>query len=155
MQDVSTFRLYLLRATYLLLVVGLGVDLWPKILHPPANLEHMRGVVWSLLTAVSVLAILGLRYPLRMLPLLFFELVWKSIWVLAIGLPLWSAQSMDAATRDTWNACLMGLVIFPLAIPWRYALATYVSQPGDRWHRRSASIQSSTTAAESARRATV
>lgn len=139
MQDVSTFRLYLLRATYLLLVVGLGVDLWPKILHPPANLEHMRGVVWSLLTAVSVLAILGLRYPLRMLPLLFFELVWKSIWVLAIGLPLWSGHRLDPATRDTWNACLMGLVIFPLGIPWRYVLATYVKQPGDRWQRRSAS----------------
>ncbi|HXY32386.1 MAG TPA: hypothetical protein VEI06_16915 [Gemmatimonadaceae bacterium] len=140
MQDVSTFRLYLLRATYLLLVVGLGIDLWPKILHPPENLEHMRGVVWSLLTAVSLLAILGLRYPLKMLPLLFFELVWKSIWVLAIGLPLWSSGRLDPATRDTWNACLMGLVIFSLAIPWRYVLANYVMQPGNRWHRGSPAL---------------
>lgn len=138
MQEVSTFRLYLLRATYLLIVVGLGVEIWPGILHPPEHLEHMRGVVRSVLAAVSLLAVLGLRYPLKMLPLLFFELVWKTIWVVAIGLPLWSAGRLDAATRDTWNACLMGLVLVPLVIPWGYVLATYGKEPGDRWSPESA-----------------
>lgn len=137
MQEVSTFRLYLLRATYLLIVVGLGFEIWPGILHPPRDLEHMRGVVRSVLAAVSLVAVLGLRYPLKMLPLLFFELVWKTIWVVAIGLPLWSASRFDAATRETWNACLMGLVLFPFVIPWRYVLATYVKAPGDRWRHQS------------------
>lgn len=133
MRDVSTFRLYLLRATYLLLVVGLGFDIWPGILNPPAELEHMRGVVRSLLGAVSLLAVVGIRYPLQMLPLLLFEIVWKAIWVIAIGLPLWSGGRLDAGTRETWNACLMGLVLFPLVIPWGYVFARYVRQPGDRW----------------------
>lgn len=138
MPDVSTFRLYLLRATYLLLVVGLGFDIWPGILNPPAELEHMRGVVRSLLGAVSLLAVVGIRYPLQMLPLLLFELVWKSIWVIAIGLPLWSSGRLDAGTRETWNACLMGLVLFSLVIPWGYVFARYVRQPGDRWGSASA-----------------
>ena len=133
MGEVSTFRLYLLRATYLLLVVGLGADIWPLLLNAAADVEHMRGVVWSLLAAVSLLATVGLRYPLQMLPLLLFELVWKSIWVLAIGIPLWSAHRLHPATRETWNACLLGLGLFPLAIPWGYVLAHYVRQPGDRW----------------------
>lgn len=133
MNDVSIFRLYLLRATYLLLLVGLGLDIWPLLLHATTNVEHMRGVVWSLLGAVSLLAAVGLRYPLQMLPLLFFEVVWKSIWILAIGLPLWSGNRLTGATRETWFACLMGLVIFPLVIPWKYAFANYVRRPGDRW----------------------
>lgn len=137
MQEVSTFRLYLLRATYLLIVVGPGSQIWPGILHPPRDLEHMRGVVRSLLAAVSLLAVLGLRYPLKMLPLLFFELAWKAIWVLAIGLPLWSADRLDAGTRETWNECLFGLILFPLVIPWRYVLANYAMEPGDRWRRES------------------
>ena len=137
MQEVSTVRLYVLRATYLLIVVGLGFQIWPGILNPPQDLEHMRGVVRSLLAAVSLLALLGLRYPLKMLPLLFFELVWKSVWVVAIGLPLWTGNRFDPATRETWNACLMGLVIFPLAIPWRHVLTTYVKAPGDRWRSES------------------
>ena len=65
MPEVSTFRLYLLRATYLLIVVGLGFTIWPGILHPPKDLALMPGVVRSLLGAVSLLAILGIRYPLK------------------------------------------------------------------------------------------
>jgi hypothetical protein len=132
--ELSTFRLYLLRATYLLVAVGLAVEIWPLILQsasaPP---EHMKGVVRAVLGAVSLLAIVGVRYPVRMLPLLLFELTWKSIWVLVIGLPLWRAGQLDAATRETWQACLMGLVIFPIAIPWGYVLRQYVLAPSDRW----------------------
>lgn len=138
MPEVSTFRLYLLRATYLLMVVGLGLTIWPGILHPPKDLALMRGVARSLLGAVALLAVLGIRYPLKMLPLLCFELAWKSIWILAFGLPLWAAHQLDPDTRETLNACLMGIVLFPLVIPWRYVLANYVKAPGDGWGRRAA-----------------
>lgn len=120
---------------YLLMIVGLAFQIWPGILHHPKDLELMRGVVRSLLGAVSLLAVLGIRYPLKMLPLLFFEFGWKSIWILAFGLPLWSAHQMDPDTRETMKACLMGVVLVPLVMPWRYALANYVKMPGDRWRK--------------------
>jgi hypothetical protein len=130
--QVSIFRLYLLRATYLLLAVGLGVTVWPTMLHH-APWTLWQGVGKSILTAVSLLGILGLRYPLKMLPLLFFEMTWKAIWLLAVPLPLWlNHMPIDADTADTIAACLWG-VIFPIVIPWRYVFATYVQQPGDRW----------------------
>src|SRR5262249_23253720 len=134
MPEISTFRLYLLRATYLLIIVGLGLDIWPEIIHH-AEMPLMRGVVHALLGAVSLLAILGLRYPLQMLPLLLFEVVWKSIWLIAFALPLWSAHHIDAGTRETIKACLMGIVIFPVAIPWPYVFAHYLKKSGDRWGR--------------------
>lgn len=136
MSEVSTFRLYLLRAMYLLIVVGLGITIWPGIVSPPATLSHMGGVVRSVLGAVSLLALLGIRYPLKMLPLLFFELLWKSIWVLAFGLPLWRNQQLDANTRETLNACLMGVVLVPLVLPWGYVFRHYLKSPGERWGRR-------------------
>jgi len=136
MSEVSTFRLYLLRATYLLIAVGMGVQIWPGILRHPADLEHMRGVVRSMLGALTLLCVLGIRYPIRMLPLLIFELAWKSIWVLSFGLPLWSAHRLDAATGETFQACLMGVVLVPLVMPWRYVLTHYVKAPSDRWRRR-------------------
>ena len=135
MHEVSTARLYVLRATYLLILAGLGLQIWPGILQHPVDLEHMRGVVRSLLGAVGLLAALGLRHPLRMLPLLLFELAWKSIWVLAFGLPLWSAGRLDAGTRESWNVCLFSVVLFVLVIPWRHVLTTYVTGPGERWRR--------------------
>jgi hypothetical protein len=130
--EVSLFRLYLLRAGYLLIAVGLGSTIWPSVIHhAPWSLWHGVGI--SVLTAVSLLAILGLRYPLKMLPLLFFELTWKAIWLIAAALPLWTSHSrIDADTADTIQACLMG-AIFLIVIPWRYVFAAYVLQPGDRW----------------------
>lgn len=136
MSEISTFRLYALRATYLLMVVGLGVTNWPMIVSPPADLSHMSSVVRAVLGAVSLLAVLGLRYPIKMLPLLFFELIWKAIWVIAYGLPLWSAGKLDASTGETMMACVMGLVIFPLAIPWGYTFRHYLKAPADRRVRR-------------------
>lgn len=133
MNEVSIVRLYVLRATYLLMVVGVGTMIWPLLLGAPEVAEHFRGVTWCLLSTVALLAVVGLRYPLKMLPLLFFELVWKTTWVIAIGLPLRGAGQLEGAFRETWIANLMGLVIFPLAIPWGYVVRKYIREPGDRW----------------------
>jgi hypothetical protein len=134
MPEVSTFRLYLLRATYLLIVVGLGLVIWPGLIHPAKAWTLWHSVGRSLLAAVTVLAALGIRYPLRMLPLLLFELVWKSIWLSAIALPLWlSGNPIDPAMQETIRDCVLGLVIFPAVIPWPYVVAELARKPGDRW----------------------
>ena len=136
MYEVSLFRLYLLRALYLLIVVGLGIVQWPEVINQFIQQENswelMDGVVACMLTAFSVLSILGLRYPLQMLPLLLWELVWKSIWLIVVALPLWSAGQMDESTWATAYACLM-VVIVPFVIPWRFVFAHYVKKRGDRW----------------------
>jgi hypothetical protein len=147
--EVSTLRLNILRAAYLLVAVGLAVMIWPLIIDPPRDLQHMRGVVWSVLTAVSLLAIVGIRHPLRMLPLLFFELTWKLVWLVAIGLPLWTGDRFEAATRGTWNDNLFGVALCLLVIPWRYVWETYVRAPGDRWRSGSPRAASTGQAATS------
>jgi hypothetical protein len=131
--QVSTFRLYVLRATYLLLVVGLVPMVWGDILTHPASMGHMASVVRAMLGAVSVLALLGLRYPLRMIPLLMFELVWKTIWLAAFALPAWMEHRMTPSISQSVIDCGAGLVILPLALPWGYLWREYVKQPGDRW----------------------
>ncbi|HEY2482906.1 MAG TPA: hypothetical protein VGI30_12025 [Caulobacteraceae bacterium] len=137
MTEVSTLRLYLLRASYLLLVVGLGLTIWPLILHHAPTWERMHSVAACLLGALSALSVLGLRYPLRMLPLLLFEVAWKAIWLAAVALPLWLAHRMDAATTETAFECLMA-AIFLFVIPWGYVYRTYVTAAGDPWGGRAA-----------------
>ncbi|MEQ1707559.1 MAG: hypothetical protein ABL864_04430 [Terricaulis sp.] len=132
MAEVSTLRLYLMRAGYLLIAVGLAFTIWPQIIRHPTPWSLWHGVGCGLLGAVSILAVLGLRYPLQMLPVLLFELIWKSIWLIAVGMPLWSADQMDQENWETAQNCLMG-VIFLFVIPWRYVLANYLLKPGDRW----------------------
>ncbi|HEY8010710.1 MAG TPA: hypothetical protein VIE67_06885 [Rudaea sp.] len=129
-QEVSLARIYVLRATYLLLVIGLGGMIVPDVVsHPVIS----RGVIPSLLGAVWVLAFVGLKYPLEMLPLLMFEFAWKSIWTVAYGLPQWSAGQLPPTfAEDSFNIGL-GVILMPLVIPWGYVYRHYVKQSGARW----------------------
>ena len=129
-QEASLARISVLRATYLLLVIGLGGMIVPDVVsHPVIS----RGVIPSLLGAVWVLALVGLKYPLEMLPLLMFEFAWKSIWMVAYGLPQWSAGQLPPTfAEDSFNIGL-GVILMPLVIPWGYVYRHYVKQPGARW----------------------
>ena len=127
--EVSLFRLYVLRAMYLVLVVGLGAMIVPEILNHELT---SRGVIASLLGAVWLLAFLGIRYPLEMLPLLMFELAWKAIWMLGYGLPQWSARQYPSTfTEDFFNIAFGSVLL--LVIPWRYVWRHFAKRPGARW----------------------
>ena len=133
MSEVSTVRLYGLRAMYVFTFVGLALYRWPGILNPPPGISHPATVVGMFLFAMSLLAALGIRYPLKMLPLLFFELLWKVMWVVGWGFPLWYANQLAPDSQETLISNLVGIVLVPLAIPWIYVFKQYVKAPGDRW----------------------
>jgi hypothetical protein len=130
--QVSLFRLYLLRAGYLFLGGGLASWKWPLFIQHHAAWTPMEGVVNCMLAALSILALLGLRYPIQMLPVLLFESAWKAIWLTAVALPLWRNHQLDPATRELTGQCLLVIVILA-AIPWRYVIRQYTIKRGDRW----------------------
>ena len=135
MSELSILRIYLLRAMYVFMFVGLAIFKWPGILNPPPGISHTGTVVGSVLGAISLLALLGIRYPVKMLPLLFFELLWKVVWVLGWGLPLWLTQQLSPDSQETLINCLVGVVLVPLVMPWSYVFKQYVKAPGDSWNR--------------------
>ena len=132
--EISTLRLYLLRACYLLIGVGVALMIWPGILSHDSDVPHMNTAVRSLLGAVSLLSLVGLRYPLRMLPILLFELTWKVIWIVSFGLPLWRKGLLTGDFAETMFSCLATVVIVPF-IPWDYVYRHYIKAPGDPWRR--------------------
>lgn len=132
MNELSLFRLYLLRAVYLFIGAGLIITVWPGVLYHPRPWGLMQSVVNAMLAALGALAIVGMRYPVRMLPLLLWELLWKAIWLLVVALPAWRSGQMDEAIWSVTFACLM-VVVVPVAIPWRYVFDKFVLEPGDRW----------------------
>ena len=132
MREVSTLRLYAMRALYALIAFAMGSYIWPAALqHGKWDMWHGVGV--SMLAALSALAALGIRYPLQMLPILLFEFAWKTIFVLTVALPLWKSGQMDPANRQTTIECLVGVILCPLVIPWGYVWGNYVKKAGDRW----------------------
>jgi hypothetical protein len=120
-----------MRAGYLLMGVGLALTKWP-LLGRAASLPPFEGVVVALLTAMSLLALLGLRYPVRMMPLLILESLWKVIWLAVVGIPYLAAGGANAELdRILVN---VSLVVVILAVtPWDVAWKRYVRAPGDGW----------------------
>ena len=132
MNDVSLLRLNLLRVFYAVLFFGLGTFIWPEVVHHSSSFALAYGVRFALLAGLGAMAGLGLRYPLQMLPLLLYELVWKAIYLIAFALPLYLAHGIDSATAEDIRGVVMVVVFIP-CVPWRYVFAHYVMKPGDRW----------------------
>jgi hypothetical protein len=93
----------------------------------------MEGVAFSFYAALSTLSALGLRYPLKMVPLLLLQLFYKSAWLLAVAIPLSSAGPLTPNLAGAVKPFVIGVLLDILVIPWPYVVANYLLAPGDRW----------------------
>jgi hypothetical protein len=130
--ETSVIRLYLMRLLYLMNFVLLGLDVWPAIVNHTGPWDPVRGVAFSFWAALSTLSILGLRYPLKMVPVLLLQFLYKLIWLAAVALPMWSA----VRSTDLGRAMSIGAVVDFVVIPWGYVFANYVTPRGERWRVR-------------------
>ncbi len=135
MHGVSALRLNLLRVFYFVLVVGLGMQVWPAMAYHVYSMQTDSGVMTCMLWALSTLSVLGVRYPVRMLPLLLFEITWKAAWLLTVALPHWLRGQWNQQLASTTFAVGLVVILVPF-VPWRYVFELYVKQPGDTWWRR-------------------
>lgn len=126
------YRLNLMRAGYFYMAAGLAIFKVPELFSIGASRPLMEGVVTCILAALCILAFVGLRYPVRMLPLLLFESIWKLIWLAAVALPAIMSDTVDPAMSELIFNCSMVVIILTV-IPWRYAWRDYVTAKGDRW----------------------
>ena len=131
---LALWQLNLLRVGYLFMGGGLAVVKWPLLFdHETWGLAE--GTKECLLIAMSVLALIGLRYPVRMLPILLFEVAWKLLWLGVVAVPLWLDHDLEGATRQQTGELLL-VVVFIAVIPWGQVLSQYLRTPGDPWRRR-------------------
>src|SRR5260370_28844979 len=125
---LSLLRLYTLRVAYFVMAAGLGVYVWPTVIHHTNDVAAAQGIQFALLGGLGLTAALGLRYPVQMLPVLLFELTWKAIYLVAFAFPLWSAHQITDAVAEDIRAVLMVVIFIPL-IPSPYVFSQYALNP--------------------------
>lgn len=88
----------------------------------------MMGAFW-------LLCVLVIRYPLQLLsilPILMWELLWKTIWLMAVPLSLWLNGTLDQKLLP--KVLAIGLVILVYAaMPWSDVYRHYIKKQGDQW----------------------
>lgn len=130
--ELPLYRLHILRFGYAFMAVGLILVKWPLFFNHIETMPLFEGVVASILTAMSLLAILGLRYPVRMLPLLVLEVLWKLIWLVAVALPSALAGSVSTAMEAVLFSCAF-IIVIAAVVPWDHVWRQFVTEKGDRW----------------------
>ncbi len=126
MNQVSTLRRNLLRVCYLVMALGITIVFVPELLNNALALPLQRGIVVSMLSAMAPLAIVGIFSPVRMLPLLVFEITWKMFWMAAVALPAWQTNAIDDRIASNLFACAL-VIPFVFIVPWRYLFKEYLS----------------------------
>lgn len=91
-QGVYKINIYLLRLLYILMFLFLGKDAWTHILTFKESWDSAAATAWCFWGSYSVLSVLGILYPLKMLPLVMLEILYKVIWLILVAYPLWSTN---------------------------------------------------------------
>src|SRR5690625_8045355 len=107
---------------YFLIAFVLCFSVIPHVVATSGNPVDPHTVINSILMGFSLMALLGIRNPLKMLPILLLELFWKSFWFLVFSLPMFLNLELVQYELDVVFVCGMGVVLTPLVIPRRDVL---------------------------------
>ena len=125
---VVLWRINAMRFVFLLMALIMGSFVWQQLLFESADWPVMRGLAKSMLAALALMSLLGVRYPLQMLPLMLYEIAWKTIWIVLIAGRAWLAGKWNADIDRLFYDCI-GIAIAYFIVPWRYVWARYFAQP--------------------------
>ena len=120
------WRLHIMRTLFFLNFISLAFDNWSTILFPKEQLDTLTGVAISFWAAFALLNFLGIRFPLKMIPILVLQLFYKTAWIIGIYLPAMKNGLLNDSLESFLWVCAAGIVLNLLIIPWSYVYSYYL-----------------------------
>jgi hypothetical protein len=125
-EGVRPIHIYLLRTVFLLIFLFVGYDSWSTLIKHEGVWSPMRTAALSMFAAYSLLSILGVFRPLKMLPIMLFVIAYKTIWLLFVAYPLWASGQLAGSPAEGMARVFMWVPLAIVAVPWKYVLEQYV-----------------------------
>lgn len=95
---------------------------WNNVFAQAFHYSESIRLIGALWLAIFVLSILGLYFPLKMSLVLFFQLIYKSAWLIFVALPaLLNHQPFPKAMAMFF---IIWVIILPFVIPWKAIFET-------------------------------
>ena len=123
---VRPMNVYMLRTFFLLMFLFVGFDSWSYLLRHTGTWTPMASVAWCMFASYSLLSILGVFQPLKMLPIMIFMVLYKSLWLLFVAYPLWAAGQLAGSPMEAMARIFIWIPVAIVAVPWKYAFDKYV-----------------------------
>ena len=125
-EGVRPIQIFAMRVGYVLVLVTVGNIAWSRILQHQGGWDPVVAAAMSMWAGSSVLSVFGLIHPLRWLPIVLFEIAYKSIWLAIVAYPLWSSDRLSGSPAEAMTYAFLWVVVPIGATPWGYVLRTYV-----------------------------
>ena len=125
---VPQWRLHIMRGLFFLNFISLAFDNWSTILFPTDQMDTLTGVTISFWASFALLNLLGIRFPLKFIPILLLQLLYKSAWIIGTYLPARSAGVLNEDLSGFFWVCIAGITLNLVIIPWGYVYRDYFKQ---------------------------
>src|SRR6186713_2662487 len=125
-EGVARINIYLLRLLFLLMLIFLGKDAWGYIFTHKGPWDAAEAMNFSIWASYSVLSVFGLIHPLKMLPLILLEILYKTIWLILVAYPLWMSNQLWGSPVEGMAFAFLLVPLPIIAMPWKYAFRKYV-----------------------------
>ncbi|HEY6942078.1 hypothetical protein [Dokdonella sp.] len=132
LEGVRPVQLWGLRLFYGLMLAFAAPTAWQSLLTHAGAWDPLRAVAVAVWATYPALALFGLFRPLRWLPLMFFTIGYKTIWLAFIAYPLWQAGALWDSPTGEVAASFLALPALAAVVPWGYAWRTYFAWPRRR-----------------------
>ena len=129
-EGVPRINIYLLRLLFTLMLLFLSYDSWTYILNHKGAWDAAASAGWCMWAGYSLISFIGIIRPLKMLPIILFEIVYKTIWLAFIAYPLWAKNELVGSPVEYTANVFIFVALPALFMPWRYFFRTYILGPG-------------------------
>lgn len=125
-EGVFKINIYLLRVLFFLMFFFLGRDAWAHILNANGSWSPAEAVAWCVWASYAVLSVIGIFRPLKMLPLVMLEILYKRLWLVVVAYPLWAANQLVGSPAEKMTYTFLWVILPITAMPWKYMFETYI-----------------------------
>ena len=117
---VRPVNVYLLRLVFTLTFLFVGTGAWTTIATYHDEWKPLNAVAWSVWCAYSALSVFGILRPLKMLPIVAFQIFYKVIWLTIVAYPLWTTGSLAGSAAENMTRDFLWVILPIVAMPWGY-----------------------------------
>jgi hypothetical protein len=125
-EGVPRINIYLLRLLFTLMFLFLTYESWNHILKHTGPWDNANAAAWCMWGSYSVISFIGVLRPLKMLPIVLFEIVYKTAWLFIVAYPLWVKNELIGSAAEGMTRVFIWVVFPIVAMPWRYFFRTHL-----------------------------
>ena len=123
---VPRISIYLLRLLFTLMFLFVTYDSWTHILNHTGPWDNVNAAAWCMWGSYSVISFIGILRPLKMLPIVLFEIVYKIVWLALVAYPLWVKNELIGSPAEGMTRVFLWVLLPIVAMPWRFFFRTYI-----------------------------